>query len=89
MRLDALLSDIHHLEEELLAFERRYGVRSEVFYGAYASGEEPTDEDWVLDFSEWAAIYRLWLERQAQYRDEVGRRQRHSPGLSSLVRVAG
>src|SRR5262245_16625530 len=37
MTLEELLTDIHALEEELLAFERTYGVRSEVFYAAYVS----------------------------------------------------
>jgi hypothetical protein len=56
-----ILADIHALEEELLEFERRYGLRSEIFYVAYMSGEEPEDESWVLDFSEWASVYRTWL----------------------------
>ncbi len=41
-----------------LDFERKYGVRSEVFYAAYAAGGEPQNESWVLDFGEWASIYR-------------------------------
>ena len=89
MTLEALLADIHALEEELLAFERKYGVRSDIFYAAYVSGEEPEDEAWVLDFSEWASVYKTWLARQAEYRNEVQRMQRHSPSLAGLIRVAG
>ncbi|HVM50316.1 MAG TPA: hypothetical protein VMU04_19970 [Candidatus Acidoferrum sp.] len=70
MDAQTLLADIHALEEELLAFERKYGVRSETFYAAYAQGEEPEKPDWVLDFTEWASVYRTWLARQAEYRDE-------------------
>lgn len=84
-----IMRDIHTLEEDLLAFERRYGVRSETFYAAYASGEEPADEAWVLDFSEWAGVYRTWLERQAAYRDAVERAQRNVHSLAGLVHVAG
>ncbi len=69
MRLPDLLADIHALEETILAFERTYGVRSETFYAAYRSGEEPADDRWVLDFSEWASVYQTWLARQAEYRD--------------------
>ncbi len=65
-----ILADIHALEEELLSFERKYGVRSETFYSAYVSGEEPENEEWVLDFGEWASVYRTWLARQAEYRNE-------------------
>ena len=71
MVLQEILADIHALEEDLLNFERKYGVRSETFYTAYTSGEEPEDEGWVLDFSEWASVYRTWLARQAEYRNEV------------------
>jgi hypothetical protein len=88
MTLPDLLADIHALEEDLLAFERKYGVRSETFYAAYASGEEPEDDRWVLDFTEWASVYRTWLARQAAYRDEVQQIQRDRPSLAGLVRLA-
>ncbi|MEZ4684024.1 MAG: hypothetical protein R2932_58435 [Caldilineaceae bacterium] len=58
MDLRNILLDIHALEEELLDFERKYGIRSETLYTAYTSGEEPEDEGWVLDFGEWASVYR-------------------------------
>lgn len=88
MSIRDILIDIHALEEELLEFERKYGVRSETFYAAYASGEEPEDDSWVLDFGEWASIYRTWLTRQAEYRNEVQRVQRQAPSLSGLIQVA-
>jgi len=71
MNIRDILADIHALEEELLDFERKFGIRSETFYAAYASGEEPEDDSWVLDFGEWASIYRTWLTRQAEYQDEI------------------
>ena len=83
-----ILADIHALENELLAFERKYGIRSETFYAAYISGEEPVDDSWVLDFSEWASIYKTWLARQAEYRDKIQRIQEKRPGLTGLVHVA-
>lgn len=88
MTLEELLMDIHALEQDLLTFERRYGVRSEIFYAAYQSGEEPEDDAWVLDFGEWASVYRTYLVRQAEYRTEVQRRQRRAPSLAGLIRVA-
>ncbi len=88
MRLQDILSDIHALEEDLIAFERKYGIRSETFYAAYISGEEPEDDSWVLDFGEWASVYRTWLARQAAYRDLVQQIQHHAPSLAGLVRVA-
>lgn len=88
MNLQDLLIDIHALEQELLAFERKYGVRSEIFYTAYVNGEEPDNIDWMLDFGEWGSVYRTWLTRQAEYRNEVDRVRTHRPGLSGLMRVA-
>lgn len=88
MSLQEILIDIHALEDELLRFERKYGVRSETFYAAYQSGEEPEEESWVLDFGEWASVYRTWLARQAEYRNEVQRTQRQAPSLAGLIRVA-
>ena len=88
MGLHEILTDIHALEEDLLAFERKYGVRSETFYAAYVSGEEPEDDRWTLDFGEWASVYRTWLARQAEYRNEVQRMQHAAPSLAGLIRVA-
>ncbi len=83
-----ILSDIHALEEELMDFERKYGIRSETFYSAYMSGEEPENEEWVLDFGEWASVYRTWLTRQAEYRNEVQRVQRNSISVKGLIHVS-
>ncbi|MBI2948159.1 MAG: hypothetical protein HYY23_10970 [Verrucomicrobia bacterium] len=83
-----ILADIHALEEELLAFERKYGIRSEVFYAAYMSGDEPENDDWVLDFGEWASVYRAWLTRQAEYRNEIERIQQNKASLAGLIHVA-
>ena len=88
MTLEEILTDIHALEEDLILFERKYGIRSETFYGAYVSGEEPEDDTWVMDFGEWASVYRTWLARQATYRDLVQQVQHNKPSLVGLVRVA-
>ena len=88
MTLQEILADIHALEEDLLTFERKYGIRSETFYAAYIHGEEPEDDTWVLDFGEWASVYRTWLARQAEYRNEVQRRQANAPSLTGLIRLS-
>ena len=88
MTLQDILSDIHALEGDLISFERKYGIRSETFYAAYVSGEEPEDDSWVLDFGEWASVYRTWLARQATYRDRVQQIRRDPSSLAGLVRVA-
>lgn len=65
MNVHEILTDIHALEEELLEFERKYGLRSETFYAAYKSGEEPEDDACVLDFGEWANIYETRFHARA------------------------
>ncbi|RJP95158.1 MAG: hypothetical protein C4518_01625 [Desulfobacteraceae bacterium] len=88
MNIQDILTDIHSLEEELLAFERKYGIRSEIFYAAYASGEEPENDQWILDFGEWASVYRTWLSRQADYRNELEKFRKSPNSLRGLVSVA-
>ena len=80
-------ADIHALEEEILTFERKYGIRSEIFYAAYMNGEEPEESDWVLDWGEWASVYRSLLVRQTEYRNEVQRLQRGANSLAGLIHV--
>jgi len=63
MELRRILTDMPALEEELIDFERKYGIRSETLYSAYINGEEPKNESWVLDFGEWASIYKTWLKK--------------------------
>ena len=67
MTLQKIPADSHALEEDILAFERKYGVFSEAFYSTYISSEETENDRWVLDFGEGAGIYHTWLPRQAGY----------------------
>jgi RNA polymerase sigma-70 factor (ECF subfamily) len=46
-----------------------------------ARSGEPENDAWVLDFSEWASVYRTWLTRQAEYRNEIDRLQGGSPNV--------
>ncbi len=87
MTLDEILQDIHAMEEDLLVFERKYGVRTETFYEAYQRGEEPEDDAWVLDWSEWAGTYEILLERQERYRQAIQSllQQTAIPNLSYLI----
>ena len=88
MIVHSILLDIHALEEELIQFERKYGLRSEIFYTSYMRGEEPENENWMLDFGEWASIYKTWLIRQAEYRNEILSLQARKQNLSDLIRIA-
>jgi len=39
-----------------------------------------------LNFGELGSIYRTWLTRQAEYRDEIHRIQQQAPSLIGLVK---
>lgn len=71
MKIDEVVRDIHALENDLENYERKYGVLSETFYEAYKSGEEPAEDAWVLDWSDWAGAYEIWLHRREQYREMI------------------
>ena len=88
MTLNGILLDIHALEEDLLFFERKYGVRSDLFYAAYVAGEEPEDDSWVLDFGEWGSVYKTRLTRLAEYRNAVQRIHPQTTTLKGLIQVA-
>ncbi|MGR3176762.1 MAG: hypothetical protein ACUZ8E_01740 [Candidatus Anammoxibacter sp.] len=40
MDIHGILLDIHALEQKLLRFEQKFGIRSETFYAAYISRED-------------------------------------------------
>jgi hypothetical protein len=69
--LDDILQDIHALEQDMLVYERKYGVLSDTFYESYTSGEEPADDAWVRDWTAWASAYKLWLRRREQYQTAI------------------
>ena len=66
MTNDEIPQEIHALQQNLLAFECKYGVSSEVFFAAYQNGEEPAESAWVLDWAEWAGTYKLLQRRLLQ-----------------------
>ena len=84
MTLDEILQDIHALEEDLRAYERKYGVLSETFYESYLNGEEPADDAWVLDWSDWAGAYEIWLRRRQQYQSMITSLKEHT-SLSEVI----
>ena len=85
MTLDDILQDIHALEDELRAYERKYNVLSETFYEAYAQGQEPPDDAWVLDWTAWASAYGLWLRRREQYRAAIALLSAETDSLASMI----
>ena len=88
MTLDEIILDIHSLEEDLLTYERKYGVLSETFYESYRSGEEPADDAWVMDWSDWAGVYEVFQERREQYRTTIQALRRQTLLANVIERAA-
>ena len=82
MKPEDRLADIQSLQEDLLEFERKYGMRSEEFYAAYSRGEEPENSEWVLDFGEWSSVWRT-LERLGE---EISRKWRSEKTSGEILR---
>jgi hypothetical protein len=59
-------------------------VLSDTFYQAYQQGEEPPNESWVLDWSEWGATYELLQKRRKRCSEAVERLLSQHAGLSLL-----
>jgi hypothetical protein len=49
------------------------------------NGEEPDDDSWVLDWSDWAGAYKIWLRRQKQYRQAMQSMRSHSENLMNVI----
>jgi hypothetical protein len=71
MTLAEIIQDIHACAEDLLMYERKYNILSETFYAAYSAGEEPPDHASVLEWSDWAGAYQIWLRRRQQYQAAI------------------
>ena len=85
MVLQDIIADIHALREDIEAYEKKYGVLSETFYESYTSGEEPEKEEWVMDWSDWGGVYKIWLRRQEQYRQAINALRKKSHNLMDLI----
>ena len=85
MTLDDILQDIYALEDEMRAYERKYGVLSETFYESYVNGEEPPDEAWVRDWTAWASAYKVWLRRREQYQAAVRSLQAQTQTIAEMI----
>lgn len=85
MTLEDILLDIYALEDEMRAYERKYGVLSETFYEAYIAGEEPPDETWVQDWTAWASAYKVWLRRREQYQATIQSLRAEAPTLAEMI----
>ena len=48
MMLSEMIEDIHVCEEDMLMYERKYGILTKTFYESFMQGDEPPNDAWVL-----------------------------------------
>ena len=87
MTLFEILQDIHAMEEDILMYERKYGILTEIFYEFYMQGDEPPDDAWVMDWTGWAASYEIWLQRRKMYTDSFNK-LRATTSLTTMIEKA-
>ena len=85
MTLYEILTDIHALNEQLAKCEKKYGLLSSVFYQWYNEGHEPEDDAWVLDFSMWAGLYEMKLERERMYDELLQEVLKQEEGVARII----
>ena len=87
MTFAEIMQDIHACEEDMLMYERKYNILSETFYESYMQGDEPPDDAWVLDWSDWAGAYEIWLDRKHRYK-KVMQNLRQETALIDVIEKA-
>ncbi len=88
MTLSDIIQDIHACEEDMLMYERKYGIRTQTFYTAYSAGEEPPSISWLGDWNDWAAAYEIWQRRQVQYQAAIDALQQQTPLITLIEKAA-
>lgn len=70
MDIHELVIEVKLLECRLTLYEEKYGVLSEDFYAAFASGalsEYDAYDEMRADFSRWKGIFETWRRRKEAY----------------------
>lgn len=69
-----LVIEMKVLERRLTLYEEKYGILSEDFYSALASGKLAHYDDYDetrTDFSRWKGIHETWLRRKQAYTRQI------------------
>ena len=82
-----VIQSVHALEEDLMTFEQKYGLLSETFYAVYMQGEEPRNEEWVLDWSSWAGAYQSLVKLKQRYYQLIQPIQFETTTLAKMIEV--
>jgi len=68
MTLYELIEDLHALRTRTQAYERKYGVTSQDFYGLYQQGLLDNEGfEQSTELVRWASAYEMQMEREAEF----------------------
>ena len=75
MILQPLIRELHWLEWQMRTYEDKYGVLSRDFYTAMETGQladfDDGDSPSFQDFLKWHGLYKIWLNRDQRYRQQI------------------
>lgn len=74
MEIHELVIEMKLLERRLTLYEEKYGVLSEDFYNALATGKLARYDEYDetrADFSRWKGIYETWRRRKDAYTKQI------------------
>lgn len=85
MTVEEILDDIHAADEQLREFERKYGLKTEVFYELFCQGKLDDGEfEQTRDFCMWAGFYEIKQEREERF---VALSRQYVTRLEALARA--
>lgn len=87
MTLSEILQDIHACEEDMLMYERKYNILTEIFYAAYSAGVEPPECASVIEWSDWAGAYQIWMRRRKQYQNAIKALEQQTPLIQIIEKA--
>jgi len=68
LTFEKIIEDIRAVDEELMAYEKKYGLATPVFYELFCQGLLDDGEyEQTEDFCMWAGAYEIKLEREERF----------------------
>ena len=67
--LQEILSDLHAAERELQGYERKYGLRSELFFEYFKAGL--IEDEGNFDFQVWAGLEEAKVDLERRYKEMI------------------
>lgn len=84
LTLQEILDDLHAVERELQEYEKKYGLRSELFYDYYQA-DLLEDDGSNSDLHAWAGIFEIKCDLERRYKKLIFRQKPFRESAKSLI----